>query len=127
MWQCIDELDVPKDYLQAFKCAMYDGKQKIKHIQEELEYQREYLFNTDTPVFVGKGRIQLFLYNPCMYSINASRVTFQRPAIFTASNYPECMRYRSEFLPIRRIVLTSLKVIIGGIFLYKKINSLKIF
>ena len=54
MWQCIDELDVPKDYLQVFKCTAYDGKQKLIHIQEEPEYQREYLFNTDAPIFIGK-------------------------------------------------------------------------
>lgn len=54
LWQCIDELDVPKDYLQVFKCTMYDGKQKIVHIQEVPEYRREYLFNTDAPIFIGK-------------------------------------------------------------------------
>ena len=40
MWHCIDTLDVPKDYLQVFKCSGYDGKQKIIHIQEEPEYER---------------------------------------------------------------------------------------
>ena len=36
MWHCIDTLDVPKDYLQVFKCSGYDGKRKIIHIQESL-------------------------------------------------------------------------------------------
>ena len=54
MWQCIDELDVPKDYLQVFKLSIAEGKQKIEHIQEEPEYKREYLLNTDTPIFIGK-------------------------------------------------------------------------
>ena len=54
MWQCIDKLDVPKDYLQVFNCTMYDGKQKITHIQEEPEYKKEYLFSTDAPIFIGK-------------------------------------------------------------------------
>ena len=54
MWQCIYEMPPPKDYLQVFKCSEYDGKQKIIHIQEEPEYQKEYLFETDTPFFVGK-------------------------------------------------------------------------
>ena len=54
MWQCIDELDGPKDYLQVFKCSMSDSKQKIEHIQEEPEYKREYLLNADTPIFIGK-------------------------------------------------------------------------
>ena len=54
MWHCIDTLDVPKDYLQVFKCSGCDGKQKIIHIQEEPEYEREYLFKTDAPIFAGK-------------------------------------------------------------------------
>lgn len=53
MWQCIDRLDEPKDYLHIFKCSIFDGMQKIIHIQEYPEYRREYLFKTDTPFFVG--------------------------------------------------------------------------
>ena len=54
MWHCIDELDEPKDYLQIFNCSMYDGLQKITHIQEQPEYKREYLLKTDVPIFIGK-------------------------------------------------------------------------
>ena len=54
MWYCIDELDEPKDYLQIFNCSMYDGLQKITHIQEQPEYKREYLLKTDIPIFIGK-------------------------------------------------------------------------
>ena len=54
MWQCIEELDVPKDYLQVFELSAENGKQKIKHIQEEPEFKREYLLITDTPVLVSK-------------------------------------------------------------------------
>ena len=54
MWQCIDELDVPKDYLQVFNLSEHRGKQKIEHIQEEPEYSKEYLLKTDTPIFIGK-------------------------------------------------------------------------
>ena len=54
MWQCIDELEGPKDYLQVFKSSISDSKQKIEHIQEEPEYKREYLLNADTPIFIGK-------------------------------------------------------------------------
>ena len=39
MWQYIDELNVPKDYLQVFKYSMSDIKQKIEHIQENTEYK----------------------------------------------------------------------------------------
>ena len=54
MWQCIDSMNVPKDYLQVFKFSAENGKQKIEHIQEEPEYKREYLLITDTPVLVSK-------------------------------------------------------------------------
>ena len=54
MWKCIDTLEIDKDYLQVFNCSVYDGKQKIIHIQEEPEYTKEYLFKTDAPLFVGK-------------------------------------------------------------------------
>ena len=53
MWQLIDELDGERDYLQVFKCGCFEGKQKIEHVQEEPEYQKEYQFFTDT-LFVGK-------------------------------------------------------------------------
>jgi len=56
MWHCIDSMPKPKDYLQVFTCSGFDGKQKITHIQEEEpEYKREYLFQTDAPIFVGKN------------------------------------------------------------------------
>ena len=43
MWECIDSLTVPKDYLQVFKLSVAEGKQKIEHSQEDSEYKREYL------------------------------------------------------------------------------------
>ena len=54
MWECIDSLTVPKDYLQVFKLSAENGKQKIEHIQEAPECKLEYLLNTDTPVLVSK-------------------------------------------------------------------------
>lgn len=55
MWQCLDEIPKPRDYLQVFRCSLEDGKQKITHIQEEPDYQKEYLLRlTNTPFFVGK-------------------------------------------------------------------------
>ena len=54
MWECIDRLNVPRDYLQVFKCSAFDGMQKLIHIQEEPEYSKEYLFFTDAPFFIGK-------------------------------------------------------------------------
>lgn len=54
MWQCIDEIPPPKDYLQVFKLTLEDGKQKIIHTQEQPEYKQEYLLQTDAPIFIGK-------------------------------------------------------------------------
>ena len=55
MWQYIDEMKVPKDYLQVFQLTLEDNKQKIVHIQEQPEYKREYLLKlADTPIFIGK-------------------------------------------------------------------------
>ena len=58
MWQCIDEMKVPKDYLQVFQLTLEDNKQKIIHTQEffdKPEYKREYLLKlADTPIFIGK-------------------------------------------------------------------------
>ena len=54
MWECIENLPPPKDYLQVFEFAEENGKLKIVHSQEEPEYKREYLIKTDAPFFVGK-------------------------------------------------------------------------
>jgi len=54
MWECIDGLKVHKDYLQVFELTVEEEKKKIKHIQEEPEYQKEYLLDADTPFYVGK-------------------------------------------------------------------------
>ena len=54
IWHCIDAMPPAKDYLQVFNCAVFDGKQKITHTQEEPEYKREYLIETDASFFIGK-------------------------------------------------------------------------
>ena len=54
LWHCIDAMPPPKDYLQIFNCTIFDGKQKITHIQEMPEYHREYLLDVDASFFVGK-------------------------------------------------------------------------
>lgn len=50
MWELIYNLPVDKDYLQVFYLSAENGRQIIKHFQEEPEYTREYVFYTDTPV-----------------------------------------------------------------------------
>ena len=54
MWQCIDNMPEPKDYLQVFDLEIKEGKLKIKHSQEQPDYKKEYLLNADTPFYVGK-------------------------------------------------------------------------
>ena len=55
LWHCIDVMPPPKDYLQIFNCTIFDGKQKITHIQEIPEYRREYLLDVDTSFFSAKN------------------------------------------------------------------------
>ena len=54
IWHLIDAMPPPKDYLQVFKLTDENGGQKITHIQEEPEYKREYMLNSDAPIFIGK-------------------------------------------------------------------------
>ena len=54
LWQHIDAMPRPCDYLQVFEFSEVDGKQKITHFSEQPECRREYLLKSDTPVFVGK-------------------------------------------------------------------------
>ena len=54
MWECIERIPLPKDYLQVFELANENKKLKITHSQEQPEYQKEYLLKTDAPFYVGK-------------------------------------------------------------------------
>ena len=70
LWHCIDAMPPPKDYLQIFSCTIFDGKQKITHIQEIPEYRREYLLDVDTS-FSSKYRIP-FLHNQSLSQMSNS-------------------------------------------------------
>ncbi len=50
MWDCINAVPEPKDYLQIFRLSIYDGKQKIIYEQEQPEFKREYILNLPEPV-----------------------------------------------------------------------------
>ncbi len=52
MWHCIASLPEPKDYLQVFTVIADGKKLKIKHSQEDPEYEKECLL--DAPFYVGK-------------------------------------------------------------------------
>jgi len=41
LWQMIDAVPVPKDYLQVFKLSVKDQKLHVEHSQEEPEYKKE--------------------------------------------------------------------------------------
>lgn len=52
LWQLVDAMPPPRDYLQVFKISKEGDQLKITHMQEVPAYRREYLL--DAPVFVGK-------------------------------------------------------------------------
>ena len=50
MWKLINTMPVDKDYLQVFSLSEANGRQRIKHTQEEPEYYKEYVFDIDIPI-----------------------------------------------------------------------------
>jgi hypothetical protein len=49
LWERVDALSEPKDYLQIFELSEKNGMQKLIHKQEEPEYRAEYLISDETP------------------------------------------------------------------------------
>ena len=50
MWQAVDEMPEPKDYLQVFNLSEENGLQVIQHISEQPEFEMTYITQTDKPV-----------------------------------------------------------------------------
>ena len=50
LWECVDSLPEPKDYLQVFELKPVGKMQSIIHRSEEPEYHQEYLFPSDNPI-----------------------------------------------------------------------------
>lgn len=50
LWQCIDSMPEPCDYLQVFDLSPHEGMQCICHTSEQPEYRKVYLFPTDHPI-----------------------------------------------------------------------------
>ena len=50
MWECIDKVSEPKDYLQVFNLEALEGVQRISHSSEEPEYKMEYLMPSESPI-----------------------------------------------------------------------------
>ena len=50
LWDCVDRLPDPKDYLQVFELKPSGSMQSITHTSEEPEYHRVYLIPSDAPI-----------------------------------------------------------------------------
>lgn len=50
MWECIDNLSDPKDYLQVFNLSVVGSLQRITHTSENPEYKMEYLIPSEKPI-----------------------------------------------------------------------------
>jgi hypothetical protein len=50
MWECIDKLSDPKDYLQVFNLSVVGSLQRITHTSENPEYKMEYLIPSEKPI-----------------------------------------------------------------------------
>ena len=46
MWQAIDQMPEPKDYLQVFRLSVENGLQVIHHSSEQPEFKMTYILAT---------------------------------------------------------------------------------
>ena len=50
LWECVERMPAPRDYLQVFELKPLCGLQSITHSSEEPEYHMEYLLPLDTTI-----------------------------------------------------------------------------
>ena len=50
LWECVDRLPEPKDYLQVFELSPSGTMQSIIHSSEEPEYRQVYMIPSDRPI-----------------------------------------------------------------------------
>ena len=50
LWECVDRLPEPKDYLQVFELKPVGILQSITHRSEEPEYHMEYIIPMENPI-----------------------------------------------------------------------------
>jgi len=50
LWDCVDHMPAPKDYLQVFELSPVGKMQSIVHSSEEPEYRKVYLIPSDAPI-----------------------------------------------------------------------------
>ena len=63
LWECVDRLPEPKDYLQVFELKPVGNLQCITHTSEEPEYRMEYLLSSDSPITA-----KLYIIDDCDHS-----------------------------------------------------------
>ena len=49
LWECVERMPAPRDYLQVFELKPVGSLQSITHSSEEPEYHMEYLFPMEVP------------------------------------------------------------------------------
>ena len=50
LWECVDSMPAPKDYLQVFDLEQVGCMQSITHSSEEPEYRHVYMIPSDAPI-----------------------------------------------------------------------------
>ncbi len=50
LWECVDQLPEPRDYLQVFELSPSGSMQSVIHNSEEPAYKMEYLIPTENPI-----------------------------------------------------------------------------
>ncbi len=69
MWECIDQLSEPRDYLQIFDLEKVGTMQSITHRSEQPEYRKVYLLPSEKPI---TEKIYAIYDNACSTMILAS-------------------------------------------------------
>lgn len=50
LWECVDRMPAPKDYLQVFELTAAGSLQSITHSSEDPAYKMEYVIPTENPI-----------------------------------------------------------------------------
>ena len=50
LWDCVDQLPEPRDYLQVFDLEQVGMMQSITHRSEQPEYRKVYLLSSESPI-----------------------------------------------------------------------------
>ena len=50
LWECVERMPEPRDYLQVFELSPSGAMQSIVHSSEEPEYRQVYMIPSETPI-----------------------------------------------------------------------------